>query len=770
MIKRILLCITLSLLAVSTLSCDQSPCKKGHVEMAQEEILPTCAQAGKTAGKYCGVCGEVLTAQQEVPPSGHTESVKAAVSPTCTASGHTEGRHCIVCNEILVVSQEIPALGHAEQTIAAVSATCTESGRTEGKQCATCGEILTASQEISPLGHVVRTDAAAVPTCTESGHTERKQCSVCHEILKPSTVIAPLGHKTSTIPAVQPTCTERGWTAGEQCITCERIVTAQVEIPALGHTVVSSSAVAATCTQTGLTAGSYCSVCQTILTPQTTVEPQGHIWMTEKQVALSCAMNQTAEKIYCAVCGYTEQDTDTIKQLSHSFEHNRCTACGIAQDFSDVSLYAGTWFYEYCATLEKGEAYQELYRRIDEAVSVFHATNAEVLWIADSGLGMAVTVPYGDLGLKVDDLRLVRMFYHYDHPLYYWMSGTFRYGSGTLGLYVNTVYIDSEVRKDINQKLYAHLAQIAESVAGVTSTYDLTLAYHDAITAMMDYARQANGKAVEPQDARWAYNIVGPFVLGSGVCRGYAEAFSLLLNYSGITNLVTRGVADVAHRWNQVLMEDGQWYWFDLTWDDAPKTELGVTYHYFCVSDKQEVGWKDQDVKGSYSLGNGTTFFYKHTPDFDYEADNYVFDLQYPDCADEPYDDPTHLNLRDTFTIDGLTYALIGYRKVQVIEISGSGRVVIPREVVYQDIKYTVIAIGSMDVETKLMMQCAPVTKSVREIVIPETVTYIGIQALSKVENVLLNSENTAFYIQDGVLYDVVNHRSLAKATQDDTQ
>ncbi|MBR2668155.1 MAG: dockerin type I repeat-containing protein, partial [Oscillospiraceae bacterium] len=42
----------------------------------------------------------------------HTPVVDAAVDPTCTESGLTAGEHCSVCGEILTAQQEVPATGH----------------------------------------------------------------------------------------------------------------------------------------------------------------------------------------------------------------------------------------------------------------------------------------------------------------------------------------------------------------------------------------------------------------------------------------------------------------------------------------------------------------------------------------------------------------------------------------------------------------------------------------------------------------------------------
>ncbi len=47
--------------------------------------------------------------RDEVPPHVHEEVIDAAAAPTCTAVGKTEGKHCKTCGEILIAQIELPA-------------------------------------------------------------------------------------------------------------------------------------------------------------------------------------------------------------------------------------------------------------------------------------------------------------------------------------------------------------------------------------------------------------------------------------------------------------------------------------------------------------------------------------------------------------------------------------------------------------------------------------------------------------------------------------
>ena len=207
---------------------------RGHTEVTDAAVAPTCTETGKTEGKHCSVCNTVLKAQEVIPATGHTEVTDAAVAPTCTETGLTEGKHCSVCNTVLKAQEVIPATGHKEVTDAAVAPTCTQTGLTEGSHCSVCNTVLKAQEVIPALGHTEVTDAAVAPTCTESGKTEGKHCSVCNKILVMQEEIPADGHEWGEWFVTE---AAKESESGKEMRVCRRdgSHTQTREIPALGN-------------------------------------------------------------------------------------------------------------------------------------------------------------------------------------------------------------------------------------------------------------------------------------------------------------------------------------------------------------------------------------------------------------------------------------------------------------------------------------------------------------------------------------------------------
>ncbi|MGM9554165.1 MAG: CHAP domain-containing protein [Faecousia sp.] len=69
----------------------------------------TCTEDGLVV--YTCACGSTYTETLEA--TGHTPVTDAAVAETCTSTGLTEGSHCGVCGEVIVAQEVIEATGHS---------------------------------------------------------------------------------------------------------------------------------------------------------------------------------------------------------------------------------------------------------------------------------------------------------------------------------------------------------------------------------------------------------------------------------------------------------------------------------------------------------------------------------------------------------------------------------------------------------------------------------------------------------------------------------
>ena len=155
------------------------------------------------------------------------------------------------------------------------------------------------------------------------------------------------------------------------------------------------------------------------------------------------------------------------------------------------------------------------------------------------------------------------------------------------------------------------LVDLEGSLSTCTTEYDKVLTIHDYLVSHIEYTK----------DAKNAHNIYGALVNGKCVCEGYARSFQYICALYGIEAICVSGdgtnsSGSEAHMWNMVVMNDGKWYYMDVTWDDplVNGSDSGkVYYDYFLV--------------GSETVcGNDMAFSVSHKADMVPSGPTYVFD------------------------------------------------------------------------------------------------------------------------------------------------
>ncbi len=478
------------------------------------------------------------------------------------------------------------------------------------------------------------------------------------------------------------------------------------------------------------------------------------------------------EEYKCKLCDNTK--TESIDMLPHNVvidpaeepngsnpgktEGKHCSVCGtvivkqeyiFAGDYSVAEKYDGDYAYNSLLKLNNAEKLTELYKRFDKAADAFHSGTVTLTEDDDY---VVESVKYSDLGLNAEEAMAAWSAYRIDHPLYYWISGNITYDSKIINLICDTDYADASVRALLNAKIYSGVEAFVEE--GYTSSkYNTALAFHDLIILAIDYAYEADG--VTPEDDVWAHNVIGVFDKGAGVCESYSKTFQLLLNYCDIENVLVSGWANEAHAWNLIKLDDGNWYWCDLTWDDTPEFMWGISYRYFCVNDTVNVGWTD----GPFSMA-AATFVSNHTPNGKIDTGiNYNYEL--PARSSVTYTG-AQIMLKDTFDIGNLTYAVAGYNCVQLVAINANGNYVIPATVTYKGETLDVVSVGTMKNGYFYTGSIATYTNGayteqyeIGSITLPESVILIWDDALNidSLTAINVDSKNEVYTSLDGVLF-----------------
>ena len=121
----------------------------------------------------------------------------------------------------------------------------------------------------------------------------------------------------------------------------------------------------------------------------------------------------------------------------------------------------------------------------------------------------------------------------------------------------------------------AKIQELVAQTAGMTKDAEIRF-FRDYLVANCEYDYG--------QTSSLPYDCL---IRGKSVCQGYTSVMCNLCHEAGIeceylSGTVTYGGQVMSHSWNRVKLDDGQWYYVDVTLDDTTDS-----YNYLLVSEEQ---------------------------------------------------------------------------------------------------------------------------------------------------------------------------------------
>ena len=285
-------------------------------------------------------------------------------------------------------------------------------------------------------------------------------------------------------------------------------------------------------------------------------------------------------------------------------------------------IYSSTMGYDVL-----NDAQKSLYRKIKAAAHAFYTGTAAAEGVSygsdEEKLPCFATVSNTDSSLSNEDTVKVISMFRNDNPMYFFVGNTYLYSMDydfeTEENYVSAVYIacveeytSGTARQAERRALETQITAAREQVEAQDTAWAKARAANDWLCNSLTYAYDASGA---PDDSMASHSIVGAFDerYCAAVCEGYAKAFQLLMNAAGVSNAYIIGLGNGGgHAWNMAQMDDGYYYYFDVTWNDSTSSDK-----YFAAGE--------------------TSFSKNHTPNTaDGERWDYLYDL-----PDVPEDDGT---------------------------------------------------------------------------------------------------------------------------------
>ena len=379
---------------------------------------------------------------------------------------------------------------------------------------------------------------------------------------------------------VAPTCTSKGYTL-HICKCGDEYKDTYVD--AKGHTI-KYDEVEPTCGASGIRSG-HCLVCGWQDPAIVTIPATGNHTYGDWYVDIPATTTKAGlEKRKCSGCGKTEERSISKVEIKPTdFEVLPGNTTFAYDSFDGESNAAGKKsFYKDLAALCKN----------------FNSDFTDKTPTDPDGSIVIGSLDYAKYSLSSDEMRIIVQYFVLDNPRYYWLSGSYKYTATNAKICLIPDYASGSRRKQLASEIETFLTECKTDTSSMKTSYEKVLYIHDLLINRIDY-KYKDAACTIPADDADSHNIIGMVTAAGGVCETYSKSFQMVMSYIGIDCINIVGEANGAHAWNSVKLDDGKWYYVDVTWDDDKAAGKPA---YYCFGTKRSAFEATHKLSTSTSL------------------------------------------------------------------------------------------------------------------------------------------------------------------------
>ena len=239
--------------------------------------------------------------------------------------------------------------------------------------------------------------------------------------------------------------------------------------------------------------------------------------------------------------------------------------------------YSSNYFYN-----QMSDDAKEFWDSLDAMCLSYLTTNKNVEYISDyQGY-------YSDFvsakGMTQNGAMEVYYIFRYSNPQYYFLNsgcliGTYL-GSVVISAGCYSNFVNGASRAQATANVKSQVDSWQSQVDALSSDEQKVKLIHDLIIQKVEYNDAIYEDPNFDEDSQYSQTAYSVFCTDLTVCAGYAQAFEMMCNGSGIDAVA---VTSADHEWNKVRINDS-WYNVDCTWDDAGN-DSPIYYDFFAKND-----------------------------------------------------------------------------------------------------------------------------------------------------------------------------------------